>query len=349
MEIIDLRSDTVTKPTPEMRRAMAEAEVGDDVLGDDPTVIRLQELAAEKTGKEAALFVPSGVMANLVSLLTLTGRNDEVICGSESHLYTAEVGGVGILGNLFMHTLPNQPDGTLPIEHLRAAIRNEVYAPRTKIVSLENTHNRCSGAVLSPDYVDEVSELARERGAYLHLDGARIFNASAALGIPVSELARPAEVVNFCLSKGLCAPVGSVVCGSKALIQEAKRTRRMLGGGMRQAGVLAAAGIVALKSMTERLTEDHENARFMAEKLANVKGIHIDPSRVQTNIVIFGLEQGLDPSLVLSRLKEQGIWLSRSGTRLRAVTHYGITQEQILRAIEVIDRVLGEVALGSVV
>lgn len=343
MEIIDLRSDTVTKPTPEMRRAMAEAEVGDDVLGDDPTVIRLQELAAEKTGKEAALFVPSGVMANLVSLLTLTGRNEEVVCGSESHLYTSEVGGAGILGNLFMHILPNQPDGTLPLEQLRAAVRNEVYAPRTKVVSLENTHNRCSGAVLPLHYLQEAASLANERGAFLHLDGARICNASTALGVPVSELARPAEAINFCLSKGLCAPAGSLVCGSKSLIQEAKRTRRMLGGGMRQAGVLAAAGIIALNTMIDRLAEDHENARILAAGLANVKGVHIDPARVQTNIVLFELQEGLDANRVLSRLKEQGIWLSCSGSRLRAVTHYGITSEHIRHSVAAIERIVGEV------
>jgi len=311
MEMLDLRSDTVTKPTPEMRRAMAEAEVGDDVLGDDPTVMRLQELA--------------------------TGRNDEVICGDESHLYTSEAGGVGILGNLFMQILPNQPDGTIPLDRMNAAIRKDVYTPKTKVVSLENTHNRCSGAVLSPAYIGQVAALANERGAVLHLDGARIFNASVALNIPVPEIASPAEVLNFCLSKGLCAPVGSLVCGTKAFIQEAKRTRRMLGGGMRQAGVLAAAGVVALNTMIDRLAEDHENARRLAAGLANIKGIRIDPTRVQTNIVIFELENNGDASIVINRLKENGVWLSRSGPRLRAVTHYGITSEMIRRAVEVID------------
>jgi threonine aldolase len=341
MTIIDLRSDTVTKPTPEMRRAMAEAEVGDDVLGDDPTVLRLQALAAEKMGKEAALFVPSGIMANLVSLLTLTGRNEEVICGGESHLYTAEVGGAGVLGNLFMHVLPNEPDGTIPLERLLSAIRNEVYTPRTKVVSLENTHNRCSGAVLSPDYIRAASEIASAGGAFLHLDGARIFNAAVALGIPTAEIVRPAEVVNFCLSKGLSAPVGSLVCGTRAFIEEARRTRRMLGGGMRQAGVLAAAGIVALNTMIDRLVEDHENARLLAHELAHLAGVKMDATRVQTNIVIFELA-GMDTSLLVAQLREHGLWLSRSGHRLRAVTHAGITKADIKSGIKIIARAIKE-------
>lgn len=340
--LIDLRSDTVTKPTPAMRKAMAEAEVGDDVLGDDPTVHRLEELSAERVGKESALFVPSGVMANLVSLMTLTGRNEEVILGSESHLYTAEVGGLGIFGNVFLHVVPNLPDGTLPLEQLRNAIRSQVYTPRTRVLSLENTHNRCSGAVLPMEYLRAVAQLAQEKGVSLHLDGARIFNASVALGVPPAEIAEPFEVVNFCFSKGLCAPVGSIVCGSKAFIQEARRTRRMLGGGMRQAGVLAAAAIVALEQMVDRLAEDHANARLLAEGLANIAGIRIDPNRVQTNIVIFEVDPatGWDSLQFQTALKEQGILLSLSGTRLRAVTHYGIEPKHIQRALATIQQVL---------
>ncbi|MCS7190982.1 MAG: low-specificity L-threonine aldolase [Fimbriimonadales bacterium] len=340
--LIDLRSDTVTKPTPSMRRAMAEAEVGDDVLGDDPTVQRLEEVAAQRVGKEAGLFVPSGVMANLVSLMTLTGRNEEVILGDQAHLYTAEVGGLGIFGNVFLHVLPNLPDGTIPLERLRSAIRNAVYTPKTRVISLENTHNRCSGAVLPMDYIQQVAALAQERSVYLHLDGARIFNASIALGVDAAAIAQPFEVVNFCFSKGLGAPVGSIVCGSKAFIQEARRTRRMLGGGMRQAGVLAAAALVALSEMVDRLAEDHAHARLLAEGLANIEGIQIDPARVQTNIVIFEVDPatGWTSETLLQALKERGVLLSLSGTRLRAVTHYGITRADVERALATIQALL---------
>jgi threonine aldolase len=340
--LIDLRSDTVTKPTPAMRRAMAEAEVGDDVLGDDPTVQRLEEVAAQRVGKEAGLFTPSGVMANLVSLMTLTGRNEEVILGDQSHLYTAEVGGLGIFGNVFLHVLPNLPDGTIPIERIRGAIRNAVYTPKTRVISLENTHNRCSGAVLPMAYIRQVAALAQERGVSLHLDGARIFNAAIALGVDASEIAQLFEVVNFCFSKGLGAPVGSIVCGSQAFIQEARRTRRMLGGGMRQAGILAAAALVALNEMIDRLAEDHENARILAEGLANISEIVIDPARVQTNIVIFEVDPatGWTSASFQQALQERGVLLSLSGTRLRAVTHYGITRADVERALMIIHQTL---------
>lgn len=342
--MIDLRSDTVTQPTPAMRKAMADAPVGDDVLGDDPTVIQLQELAAEAVGKEAALFTPSGIMANLISLLTMTGRNDEVICGSESHLYTAEVGGVGILGNLFMHVVPNEPDGTMSLESLQNAVRDQVYAPRTRVVSLENTHNRCSGAVLTLEYIQQVASFANERGAYLHLDGARIFNAAAASGLSAVELARPAEVINFCLSKGLGAPVGSMVCGSQAFIAEARRTRRMLGGGMRQAGVLAAAGIVALTQMRERLSEDHALAGMLATQLAEIEGILLDPDTVRTNIVIFDLSPslGIGARELQERLKERGVLISLSGSHARMVTHHMIRPSDIVQVLEAVKQSLRE-------
>ncbi len=340
--LIDLRSDTVTKPTPAMRRAMAEAEVGDDVLGDDPTVQRLQEVAAQRVGKQAALFVPSGVMANLVSLMTLTGRNDEVILGDQSHIYTAEVGGLGIFGGVFLHVLPNQPDGAIPLERLQGAIRSAVYTPKTRVISLESTHNRCGGAALPLEYLQQVAALARARGVALHLDGARIFNAAIALGVSAAQIAEPFEAVNFCFSKGLGAPVGSIVCGSEAFIQEARRTRRMLGGGMRQAGVLAAAALVALDEMVDRLAEDHAHARLLAEGLANIRGVQIDPSRVQTNIVIFEVDPrtGWDSARLQHALAERGVLLSLSGARLRAVTHYAITRAAIDRALEIIRQVV---------
>lgn len=340
--LIDLRSDTVTKPTPAMRRAMAEAEVGDDVLGDDPTVQRLQEAAAARVGKQAALFVPSGVMANLVSLMTLTGRNEEVILGDQSHLYTSEVGGLGIFGGVFLHVLPNLPDGTIPLERLQGAIRGAVYTPKTRVISLESTHNRCGGAALPLEYLQRVAALAQAAGIALHLDGARIFNAAVALGVSAETIAAPCEVVNFCFSKGLGAPVGSIVCGSEAFIQEAKRTRRMLGGGMRQAGVLAAAALVALNEMVDRLAEDHAHARLLAEGLANIRGVRIDPSRVQTNIVIFEVDPatGWSSEALKTALAAQGMLLSLSGTRLRAVTHYEITYADILRALEVMRKTI---------
>lgn len=340
--LIDLRSDTVTKPTPAMRRAMAEAEVGDDVLGDDPTVQRLQEAAAARVGKQAALFVPSGVMANLVSLMTLTGRNEEVILGDESHLYTAEVGGLGIFGGVFLHVLPNLPDGTIALERLQGAIRGAVYTPKTRVISLESTHNRCGGAALPLEYLQQVAAVAQARGVALHLDGARIFNAAVALGVPAETIAAPFEVVNFCFSKGLGAPVGSIVCGSEAFIQEAKRIRRMLGGGMRQAGVLAAAALVALNEMVDRLVEDHAHARLLAEGLANICGVRIDPTRVQTNIVIFEVDPatGWSGEALKTALAAQGVLLSLSGTRLRAVTHYQITRADILRALEVLRKTI---------
>jgi threonine aldolase len=317
--LIDLRSDTVTKPTPAMRRAMAEAEVGDDVLGDDPTVQRLEEVAAQRVG------------------------NEEVILGDQSHLYTAEVGGLGIFGNVFLHVLPNRTDGTIPIERIRDAIRNAAYTPKTRVISLENTHNRCSGAVLPMEYIHQVAALAQERGVSLHLDGARIFNAAIALGVDAPAIAQPFEVVNFCFSKGLSAPVGSIVCGSRAFIQEARRTRRMLGGGMRQAGILAAAALVALNEMVDRLAEDHENARILAEGLANIPGIVIDPARVQTNIVIFEVDPatGWTSANFQQAMQERGVLLSLSGTRLRAVTHYGITRADVERALATIQRTLG--------
>ncbi|MDW8050866.1 MAG: low-specificity L-threonine aldolase [Armatimonadota bacterium] len=342
--LIDLRSDTVTKPTPAMRRAMAEAEVGDDVLGDDPTVQRLEAVAAERVGKEAGLFVPSGIMANLVSLLTLTGRNEEVIVGDESHIYTSEVGGTSILGGVFLHVLPNLPDGTIPIDSLRHAVRHGVYTPKTRVISLENTHNRCCGAVLPLEYIHQVATLAREKGVYLHLDGARIFNAAVALGVHAAEIAQPFDVVCFCFSKGLGAPVGSIVCGSKAFIQEARRTRRMLGGGMRQAGVLAAAALVALQEMVDRLAEDHAHARLLAEGLANIPGIRIDPTRVQTNIVLFEVDPatGWTSTALREALQAHGVLLTQIDSRLRAVTHYGITRADIERALALISQLITE-------
>jgi threonine aldolase len=336
MTIIDLRSDTVTKPTPAMRRAMYDAEVGDDVLGDDPTVKRLEELAAGRLGKEAALFVPSGTMGNLVSLLAHCGRGDEVILGDQAHIYLYEAGGSAAVGSIHPRPLPNRPDGRIDLAAVEAAIRpNDVHAPRSKLLALENTHNRCSGAVLPVAYMDAASALAHGRGLTLHLDGARIFNAAVALGVDVQALVAGCDSVSFCLSKGLGAPVGSVVAGSRAFVREARRARKVLGGAMRQSGVLAAAGIVALTEMVERLAEDHANAARLAEGIAGLPGIALDPAAVQTNIVIFSLERpDLTPQQLAARLAEQGVWLlTMGGPRLRAVTHYHVTAQAVERAI----------------
>ncbi len=344
MDIIDLRSDTVTKPTPAMRQAMYDAEVGDDVLGDDPTVQRLEELAAARLGKNAALFVPSGTMGNLVSLLVHCGRGDEVILGDQAHTYVYEAGGSSAVGGIHPRPVPNLPDGRIELALLEASIRpDDIHAPRTKLITLENTHNRCGGAVLPVAYMDAVSALASRRGLRLHLDGARVFNAAVALGVDVQALVRGCDSVSFCLSKGLGAPVGSVVVGSADFIHEARRARKLLGGGMRQAGVIAAAGIVALTEMVDRLAEDHANARRLADGIASLPGIVLDPATVQTNIVIFALDRpGLSPQQLAAQLAERDVWLfAIGGQRLRAVTNYHVTAADIERTIAAFAAVLG--------
>jgi len=330
--MIDLRSDTVTLPTPEMRAAMAEAEVGDDVYGEDPTANRLQEFAADRVGKEAGLFVVSGTMGNLTALLSHCGRGDEVILGTKSHTFLYEAGGSASLGGIHHYAIPNQPDGTLELAEIEAAIRpDNVHAPRTRLICLENTHNRCGGAVLTPEYTNAVGELAHRHGLKVHLDGARVFNAAIALGVDVRELTRGVDSVSFCLSKGLSAPVGAVLCGDASFIREAHRWRKAVGGGMRQCGILAAAGIVALEQMVDRLAEDHTNARRLAQGIADLPGLTIDPQTVQTDIVIFGVTSGrLSASQWVAALLEQGIQMSAIGpAQIRAVTHFGITAADI--------------------
>ncbi len=343
MKIIDLRSDTVTHPTPEMREAMYRAEVGDDVFGEDPTVNRLEAMAAERMGKEAALFVVSGTMGNLVALLTHCGRGDEAIVGDQSHTFLFEQGGMAALGGITPRPIPNQPDGTLRLEDIEAAIRpDNVHFPRTRLICLENTHNMCNGTPLTPEYTAQVARLARRHGLRVHLDGARVFNAAAALGVNVKELVREVDSVMFCLSKGLCAPVGSLLCGDADFIAEARRARKVVGGGMRQAGVLAAAGIVALEKMTQRLAEDHERARRLAEGLAQIPGIEVGP--VHTNILYFWLteEATRTPEEVADGLDERGVRiLGRENGRFRAVTHYWITDEDIDRTLQAMQEVMG--------
>lgn len=340
---IDLRSDTVTLPTPAMREAMARAEVGDDVYREDPTVNRLEALAAARMGKAAGLFVPSGTMANLVSLLTHCGRGDEVIIGDKQHSVVYEAGGMAAAGSIMPRTVPNRLDGTMPPDEIEAAVRSDnVHFPRTRLIVLENTHNRCYGSPLPPEYVHAVRAIADRHGLKIHTDGARIFNAAVALGVPAAALVQESDTVSFCLSKGLSAPVGSVVCGPAAFIAEARRTRKMLGGGMRQAGMLAAAGIVALETMVDRLAEDHANARFFAESVAGLAGVHVEPERVKTNIVFFEAT-GHSAATMSERLRARGVLINPADTRqLRAVMHYGISRADVETAREAIWTALSE-------
>ncbi len=331
MEMIDLRSDTVTHPTPAMREAMARAEVGDDVFGEDPTVNRLQEMAAAMLGKEAGLFVASGTMGNLASILAHCGRGDEVMLGDKAHTFLYEAGGISALGGIHSRQLPNQDDGTIRLDDLRAGIRSaDLHFPPTRLIALENTHNRCGGVALTPEYGEAVGKLAKENNLRLHLDGARIFNAAAALGVPARTLAAPFDSVTFCLSKALCAPVGSVICGSREFIERARRIRK-------QAGVLAAAGIVALETMVDRLAEDHARARLLAEKLARLPGLILDAGTPKTNMIFCNLHPDVPytASQVAGRLQEKGVRVGAIGERrFRIVLHYWIDDRAVEQAAE---------------
>jgi len=337
-KVIDLRSDTVTLPTEAMREAMRRAEVGDDVFGEDPTVNRLQELAAKKLQKEAALFVASGTMGNLVGVLSHTSRGDEVILEEASHIYNYEVAGMAALGGLQARPLKGTY-GILDPEDVRKAIRSpNIHHPRTGLICLESTHNRGGGTFYPLGTLKAIADVAREAGIPVHLDGARLFNAAVASGVPAAEFAASADSVTFCLSKGLSAPVGSLLVGSAAFIERARRFRKMLGGGMRQAGVLAAAGIVALETMVERLKLDHENARLLAEGLAELPGIEIDLKRVQTNIVIFDVHAAkISAPRLVQELEGEGIRLHLiAQDSIRAVTHKDVDREDILLTLQAI-------------
>lgn len=335
--MIDLRSDTVTKPTPVMLEAMATAEVGDDVYGEDPTVNRLQELAAELLGKEAGLFVPSGTMGNLASILAHCQRGDEVILGDKAHTFLFEAGGISALGGVHSCQLPNQPDGSLELDAIRQAIRaDDDHYPITRLIALENTHNRCGGVVLTLEYIQTVGHLAHQNGLKVHLDGARLFNAAVALGMPARSLVEPCDSLTFCLSKALCAPVGSVIVGERDFIKRAHRARKILGGGMRQAGILAAAGIVALESMIERLAEDHQRAQKLARGLESIPGLELTSGMPQTNMVFVNMkpETGLSAKEVAGRLKSRNILVGAIGEQhFRLVTHYWIDDEAVQQAV----------------
>ena len=344
MRFIDLRSDTVTRPTAGMRQAMAQAEVGDDVYGEDPTVNRLQEMVAERLGKEAALFVASGTMGNLVAILAHGGRGDELILGDRSHTFLYEGGGSAGLAGIHARTLPNLPDGTLALDAIEEAIRpSDVHAPRTRLLTLESTHNRCAGRALTPEYCDAAGELAHAHGISVHLDGARLFNASIALDVPPSRLTQGVDSVMVCLSKGLGAPVGSLLSGTRDFVRRARRMRKLVGGGMRQAGILAAAGIYALEHHVDRLAEDHANAHRLAEGIGPlpglVRGAEGDLGRLpETNLVYFKVDGAslgdptLDAAVLSRRLRARGVLanpLGRRSDQMRMVTHLDVSPEDI--------------------
>ena len=345
MKPIDLRSDTFTQPTSAMREAMANAEVGDDVFEEDPTLKKLEMLAAKKTGKESALFVPSGTMGNLISVLSHCQRGDEVLLGDRSHIFLHEVGGISALGGVHPRTLPNNQDGTLPLSLLEQSIRHEdIHSPSTRLICLENTHNFCQGSPINPEYMDSLGDLAEKYGLNVHLDGARLFNAAVALDIDVEVLTKRVDSVMFCLSKGLSAPVGSIVCGERGFIQRARKFRKMVGGGMRQAGHLAAAGLVALESLTERLKDDHLHAKFLAEQLASFEGIELDQNSVKTNIIFFKLNHPrIDEDLFLRTLEANSIKILMTDPGIfRAVLHREITREQVEAVAKIIQSVLNK-------
>jgi threonine aldolase len=342
--MIELRSDTFTLPTPEMLAAMTSAPLGDDVYGEDPTVNALEELAADTLSKAAACLMPSGTMANLASLMAHASRGAKVLVGDESDIYIYEAGGASVCGGLVYEPIPTQSDGNLRIADLAAAIPEDLDDPqfaRPEVLCLENTHNRCGGVILPAEYTWQVRQFADERGLKVHLDGARIFNAAVAAGVTAGDIARDADSVQFCLSKGLGAPIGSVVAGSAEFVAKARRIRKMLGGGMRQAGVIAAAGIVAI-NRADRLTVDHANANRLARGLASISGIDVDPAEVQTNIVMFRVT---DPAFSLNGFlgsaRDLGVALAELGHgRVRAVTHSGVSADDIDEAVAVVGKVL---------
>jgi len=337
MRTVDLRSDTITKPTPEMREAMARAEVGDDVYGEDPTLKRLEEAAAELAGKGAALFVPSGTMGNQVAVLTHTSRGNEIIVDSEAHIYYYEVGAPAVLSAVQVRPVAGL-HGSEAISLFKSAVRDQdIHFPQTSLLCLENTHNRMGGTVTGTNVMQGLYEAAHERGVAVHLDGARIGNAAVALECPISELTKWCDSVMFCLSKGLGAPVGSMLAGSSDFIARARKYRKMLGGGMRQAGILAAAGLIALRSVN-RLAEDHANARLLAEKLAVIPGIKIDLDRVQTNIVVADISgTGMTAVEYVGVLRERGVLAVPFGPSLvRLVTHRDVSREDLEHAAEMI-------------
>ena len=344
MKTLEFRSDTFTLPTPAMRKAMAEAEVGDDQYGEDPTVNRLEERAAEIVGKESGVYVASGMLGNLCGVLSQAGRGDEVILGDMAHIYQNEMGAFTVLGGLHGRVVPNR-DGLPSLEDIEAAIRPvSGNTPRSALLCLENSHNNCGGSVLTGTQTRAAAELAHGRGLRVHLDGARIFNAAAALGVDVKELTAPVDTVQFCFSKGLSAPVGSILCGDRETVARARKVRKLLGGAMRQAGVIAAAALVGLETMRERLVEDHVNARALADGLAAIRGIRIEPAKVVTNIVSFEVDRAaMDAGDFQKACADRGLRISRylgNSPRLRMVTHANVSRADVGSALSIMSAVL---------
>lgn len=341
MRIVDLRSDTVTQPTAGMRKAMFDAEVGDDVYREDPTITKLEELGAELTGKEAGLFLTSGTMGNQIAVMAHTNKSDEVICETESHIFFYEVGGIACLSGAQPRPITGER-GILAAEQIKNAIRGkDVHVPDTGLICLENTHNRAGGTCYPLDTLHAIQQVATIHGIPVHMDGARLFNAAVALGVSARDIAKYVQTVQFCLSKGLGAPVGSLLTGSREYIEKCRRFRKMLGGGMRQAGILAAAGIVALTEMVDRLAEDHAHARILAEGLVNL-GLKVDMATIQTNIVIFDvLPTGKTATVFGEQLRSAGIKVNEFGEyKIRMVTHYGVNRSDIDYALAVTARIV---------
>jgi threonine aldolase len=339
MDRLDFRSDTVSWPTPAMRQAMANAPVGDDVYGEDPTINELEALAAAKTGKEAGLFVASGTMGNLVAVLTHATRGDEAIIGQDAHIYCYEAGGMAALGNVMPRPLPTDHTGRMSLEQIEETIApDDAHYGRTRLILVENSYGSRAGYPLPPNYFAGVQAIAARHQLRTHMDGARLFNAAVAQNLDAAALTQHVDSVSFCLSKGLCAPAGSVLCGTAEFIHHARRTRKVVGGGMRQAGILAAAGIVALHEMIERLADDHQHARQLAAGLAEIPGIHVEVETVKTNMVFFALDEGVPLTAVdyLTQLRQRAnIWLGDIGPRhFRAVTHYWIGPAEIELFVE---------------
>ena len=352
-KMIDLRSDTVTLPSEEMRKAILSAKLGDDVFGEDPTVNKLEAKAANIMGKEAALLVPSGTMGNLVSVLVHCQRGTEIILGDKSHTFMYEAGGISAFGGVHSRQLKNQADGTINIEEIKSAIRmDNVHFPKTSAITIENTHNLCNGSPLSSTYVQDVAQIAHDNDMKLHIDGARIFNAAVAQNIDVMDLVADADSVTFCLSKGLSAPVGSVICGSEDFIYHARRIRKALGGGMRQAGVIAAAGIIALDNMLNQIRKDHQNTKLLAEGISNINGLSVDIGNIKSNILYFNIDKESMRSAKLNKqsknintypfeivLDNIHFFESRPN-RFRLVTHNGITQKDIDKTLVVLENLV---------
>jgi threonine aldolase len=341
VDVIDLRSDTVTQPTPEMKRAMTTAPLGDDVMGDDPTVNRLEEVAAARLGKEASVFLPTGTMGNLIGVAVSARTGEEIIADAQSHVFLYEAAGAAAVAGVQIQPVVTKA-GIMSPEQVVASVRprNDSHYALTAALFLEDTHNRHGGIVWPLEALRAASDAAHERGIRVHLDGARIFNAAVALGVDVAEVAAPADTVTFCISKGLCCPAGSLFCGSSETVEQARRWRKRLGGGMRQTGVLAAAGLVALDSMVDRLAEDHANARTLAEGLAELPGVSCDLSRVQTNLVFFDVAKMPAPEFE-DECRRRGLLADATGAhRVRFVTHHGITGADVQAALKICDEVL---------